>query len=142
MMSFHSNNIKVASKVMKQLKYLHLWKLISLLMIFATFFVCLMKAPSTGVKISHLDKIAHFMIYFSLIVWNTQVFEKRNFKFLIFFLFLMGLLIEIIQYFLPWRSFEWQDLGVNILGTLIGYFFIKDHHHFLEKLEERLCRNL
>jgi VanZ family protein len=33
----------------------------------------------------------------------------------------LGIAIELIQAFLPWRSFEWLDIAADSAGVLIGY---------------------
>ena len=36
-----------------------------------------------------------------------------------------GLFIEFVQYFLPARSFELGDIGVDVLGILFGLFLLR-----------------
>lgn len=31
-----------------------------------------------------------------------------------------GLALEAVQYFLPWRSFEWADAAMDLLGGIVG----------------------
>ncbi|WP_290648994.1 VanZ family protein [Aquisalimonas sp.] len=32
----------------------------------------------------------------------------------------LGVAIEVVQYFLPWRQFEWLDMAANALGVALG----------------------
>jgi VanZ family protein len=34
---------------------------------------------------------------------------------------LFGVLIEVIQYFLPWRTFDVDDIAANIVGAFLGW---------------------
>jgi VanZ family protein len=36
-----------------------------------------------------------------------------------------GILIEIVQIYIPYRSFEFLDIFADLLGVLAGSFFIK-----------------
>ncbi|MFH1504542.1 MAG: VanZ family protein [Candidatus Omnitrophota bacterium] len=75
---------------------------------------------------SFADKIFHFLIYagFSFISVNIfslkQKKKPRLYSFL--YAFSLGLLMEIVQFFLPYRSFEIGDIFSNFLGSAIGCF--------------------
>jgi VanZ family protein len=73
-----------------------------------------------------LDKIIHFLIYltFSFLISNTLAFNRQKHSHLKGFLytFSIGLAMEVVQYFLPYRSFETADIFSNALGALLGTF--------------------
>lgn len=76
---------------------------------------------------SFFDKLVHMAIYAVLacLVLNTVTFQKKSrpFLFSFFYVFGLGLALECIQFFLPWRSFELADLAFNLLGTGLGFLF-------------------
>ena len=75
------------------------------------------------------DKFAHGMIFFVLAFLYSHSFGN-NYGFRpVLILTGFGLLIEIIQYFLPWRSFSLLDWLADIIG-IISYDVI----HRLKKI--------
>ncbi|MBD3264374.1 MAG: hypothetical protein GF375_04645 [Candidatus Omnitrophica bacterium] len=70
------------------------------------------------------DKLLHVFFYILLAFLATNLFfcKAKSYPGLKGFLysFCLGLLIEGIQYFLPYRSFEAYDLLANLLGSLAG----------------------
>tara|TARA_A100001011_G_scaffold193273_1_gene201789 strand:- start:1782 stop:2135 length:354 start_codon:yes stop_codon:yes gene_type:complete len=74
------------------------------------------------------DKFIHFLIYFLFVIfWSNSL--KNRFKnstlLVLFFSLLFGLILELIQLILSYRSFEFYDLISNIIGCLVGYFIVK-----------------
>lgn len=79
-----------------------------------------------AVEFPFLDKVIHGILYWLLafIVANTLARRRKNRIVFISFIYSFGLgcLIECIQFFLPYRSFEGADIMVNGLGSLLGSF--------------------
>jgi VanZ family protein len=73
-----------------------------------------------GLKIArHMsDKINHFTAFFILAFLGDRAFEKT---FLSLGLYLMGfgLMIEAVQFLLPYRSFAPLDMVANLCGILV-----------------------
>jgi len=66
------------------------------------------------------DKFAHFATFFILSALAGLSFQKRSFDWTIWIpLTLYGLLIEIIQYYIPYRSFSLLDWAADSGGVLI-----------------------
>lgn len=76
------------------------------------------------------DKVVHTMLYtiFAILlsltwkneIWNTSPFLAISYT--IGIVSTYGLLLEICQIFIPTRSFEWIDIGANILGGAVGTY--------------------
>ena len=96
-----------------------------------------MTVPSSFLIFPYSDKVVHCLIYIILAFIATNTFSlkkqtrakaypvrngisNRAYGFL--YAFLLGLSIEIMQLFLPFREFELTDLGANFLGSLLGCF--------------------
>jgi VanZ family protein len=98
----------------------------------AIFWLSVIKAPSLRLSEhwfwDNIDKVAHAIAYSTLCViccWSfRQVFEKKLQPVQIWsiagFSFMYGLSIEIVQHFLPHRSFDPFDMLANAVGVLIG----------------------
>jgi len=75
------------------------------------------------------DKIAHGIAFFVLAFLYSHSLGKDYAVRTIMILASFGLFIELIQYFLPWRSFSLLDWLADIIG-IIGYDVI----HRLKKI--------
>ena len=81
--------------------------------------------------IPYLDKVVHFGMY--LILGALATFEFRRitkyyYKYIVKLLIicvLYGIFIEVVQYFLPWRGFEIEDMIADGLGAAAGIYGIK-----------------
>jgi VanZ family protein len=49
--------------------------------------------------------------------------KDKKIKYLIIYLILLAILLEICHLFIPQRSFQWSDLFGNLLGVFVVIFF-------------------
>ena len=49
--------------------------------------------------------------------------KDKQIKYLIIYLILLAILLEICHLFIPQRSFQWSDLFGNLLGVFVVIFF-------------------
>tara|TARA_B100001248_G_scaffold257757_1_gene240800 strand:+ start:684 stop:1022 length:339 start_codon:yes stop_codon:yes gene_type:complete len=81
--------------------------------------------PQGDISIPYLDKIFHFSafivlsLFLDLSIKRTLLSSKAALIFLIFY----ALLIELVQYFLPYRSAEFFDFISDLLGILVYLYF-------------------
>lgn len=102
--------------------------LIVYLMIFYRF-------KANNLPYQYIDKFIHFILFFiqSYLVTKTYLLRVKNVTFTIlkviipFIIF--SVLIEVVQIYIPYRSFDLFDLLMNIFGSvagsIIGYFLSK-----------------
>tara|TARA_B100001057_G_scaffold112937_2_gene111179 strand:- start:5352 stop:5753 length:402 start_codon:yes stop_codon:yes gene_type:complete len=103
-----------------------LWFNLGFLMIFFVTFIML--APPEWLfsseieeESTYIDKIIHMLVYAFLVLWfSGQVRMTLSFFVIVSF---YGCIIEFIQYYLPYRSFEWLDLLFNQIGIVTGIIF-------------------
>jgi len=92
--------------------------------LFIVFISFLPVKVSWHVPLPLLDKILHCLMYFllSFIATNTFILKKKLYPraFSLSYAFLLGLIIEVIQFFLPFRSFESLDILSNFIGSFLG----------------------
>jgi len=72
--------------------------------------------------------INHFFSYLYVSLLGFFLYsnlEKNSFKKLVFGLFFLSAILEILQYIVPNRSFQLGDLIFNILGVLVAYCILK-----------------
>jgi VanZ family protein len=83
--------------------------------------------PLEHKKVVFSDKIIHFFQY-GILAWllfktiNTNFINlsfRRIFLLVLLIGFFYGVGIECYQYFLPFRSFSFLDMGANLLGLIV-----------------------
>ena len=97
--------------------------------------VLILSVINTGVlpktNMLGIDKIVHTIMYFgmtlTLILNQTSYLHEKITKTQLYFAFLFsigfGILMEVIQHFLPWRSSSVLDFLANTLGAIIAIVF-------------------
>lgn len=76
---------------------------------------------SVNQPIRHLDKLAHFGAFFllsTLLLFAYKFSKPLTFTALIMVLF--GLLIEVIQIYVPYRVFSMRDFAADLLGIVFA----------------------
>ncbi len=67
------------------------------------------------------DKLTHYFAYLVWAVFYRYAFNAGYWN-IFFSSILLGGFVEIVQYFLPYRSGEYGDLVADIFGSLSGMF--------------------
>jgi|GEM_PF-4692766 len=102
--------------------FLHSWVSVYLLTFLITLFSIIPLPAGTGV--SYLHNAFHFIMYgvLAFSVLNVSLRKEMFYPviFSFFYAFFLGLLLEVIQLFLPYREFQWQDVIFNFAGSLVG----------------------
>lgn len=66
------------------------------------------------------DKWLHGLTFAGLTLWFTGQYERRSYWRLVIWLLAFGLLIEVFQQFLPYRSAEMMDFIADLVGIGAG----------------------
>ena len=71
------------------------------------------------------DQLLHFgcFLYLTIITWFSRIMHMEFWLYVIVLAY--GILIEIVQIYIPYRSFEFLDIFADFAGILIASFFIK-----------------
>ena len=76
----------------------------------------------------------HLYAYIILSVIGFLTFQKNNqFNILSGYLIFLSIILEVLQYFIPNRSFEFSDLFGNLAGVIIAiilFYFFKNDENF------------
>ena len=76
----------------------------------------------------------HLYAYIVLSVIGFLTFRKNNqFNILSIYLIFLSIVLEVLQYFVPNRSFEFPDLFGNLAGVIIAiiiFYFFKKNENF------------
>jgi len=75
--------------------------------------------------------INHFIYYCYISLLGFFIYLKNeNFKKLVYWLFFLSIILELLQFIIPNRSFQLEDLIANIFGVTVAYFVIKIYLFF------------
>ena len=70
--------------------------------------------------------INHFIYYFYVSLLGFFLYSRtKNFKKLVYYMFFLSAILELLHFIIPRRSFQFNDLVGNILGVIVAYFIIK-----------------
>ena len=82
--------------------------------------------PTPALPVSHLDKVVHlceYLVFAWLLVQGVRAsrMPEPEYRLLAWiYATSYGLLIELVQALLPWRSAEWGDVIANACGAALG----------------------
>jgi VanZ family protein len=69
---------------------------------------------------TNIDKWLHGATFLFLAIWFSGQYERRAYWRIAIGLFLFGILIELCQRLVVYRSAEWYDLAADVGGIVIG----------------------
>ena len=70
--------------------------------------------------ITNIDKWLHGVTFLFLAIWFSGQYERRSYWRIAIGLIFFGVLIELCQRLVAYRSAEWYDLAADVGGTIIG----------------------
>ena len=75
--------------------------------------------------------INHFIGYFYVSMLGLFLYlRNHNFQKLVFSLFFLSIILEVLQFIVPYRTFEIYDISANFAGVLVAYFLVKIYLSF------------
>ena len=70
--------------------------------------------------------INHFVYYFYVSMLGLCLYlRSNNFQKLVYSLFFLSIILEVLQFIVPNRAFEIYDVSANFAGVLVAYFLVK-----------------
>jgi len=75
--------------------------------------------------------INHFIYYFCVSLLGFFLYlRNKNFKKITYILLFLSVVLEVLHFIIPNRSFQINDLLGNILGVILAYFIVKIYLFF------------
>lgn len=112
---------------MLPLRYAQRWRAAGLFLLILVLIATLMPAvwffSDTQKLVSwfnNVDKWLHAVTFVFLAVWFAGQYERGAYWRVALGLVLFGILIELCQRMVSYRSAEWYDLAADVLGIIIG----------------------
>ena len=104
-----------------RLDYEPIWLSLGILMIAVVWVLSLIPHPPQ-IGFENEDKFAHIIAYGALMLWWSQiVIGLRERVILAACLIAMGILIEFVQGWTGWRTFDTHDMIANAAGVGLGW---------------------
>lgn len=105
------------------LKYKFFWLLIGYAIVALVVYLSLTSKPlNLNLGFANQDKLYHALAYFTLMFWFTQIYHKKLQRGLLIVIFVsLGLLMEYLQSFSPYRTADIFDMLANSTGALLGF---------------------
>jgi len=92
---------------------------------------------SSNITESGMEK--HLIAYFIAALLCHYNFRRDEIYFVLlsgFILFLYGVVLEVIQFFLPYRTFNIKDVVANASGVIIFIFFWAIYFQIVKRMRE------
>jgi len=86
-----------------------------------TILILVMAVLPVNTTVTNSDKLEHWFGFFIWAILLRYAF-KESYWGIFFYSILFGALIEVIQYFLPYRTAEYGDFVADVFGALCGMF--------------------
>ena len=68
----------------------------------------------------------HFFVFFILSILGIFAYhDEKKIKFIIVYLFLLSIILELFHIIIPEREFEWYDLFGNMVGVIVVIIIYK-----------------
>ena len=89
-------------------------------------YLAAIEIQSNKIEIPYFDKFLHFSIFLFL-AWlmdrstEESIFHNKSY---IYFLIVYAVGIEVMQFFIPYRSAEFYDLVADLAGMLVYLIFV------------------
>jgi VanZ family protein len=72
-----------------------------------------------------MDKLFHCIAFGSFTFAFILAFPKYSYRLIILFSMALGIFVEVIQSFLPYRSFSFLDMLADLIGILLSALLLK-----------------
>lgn len=125
------------------LRYFNIWLAIGWAMVITLcYFSLISNPPEFNVEFKYFDKVRHFIAYFILMFWFSQLYKTNKTRFFyVVFLIAMGTVLEVLQGIGGVRYFEYYDILANSLGVAIAWFITKrKFNNLLLYVENRILK--
>jgi VanZ family protein len=107
-------------RIDSQLHFTPLWLIVGIILVITISALCLMPSGDLPPPFPHFDKVVHSIFYLMISGWFGQLVLPEGRWAIFTYSLLMGAILEVVQWFLPYRSFELWDIAANTSGNIIA----------------------
>jgi len=102
-----------------------LYRIFSWLWLITIIYLSLTERKLQNIDISHIDKLFHLLAYGLATIISLASYPKIKQRYIVLFLIVFSLSMEVFQLSIQGRFFEFLDLGANVVGILLALLFAK-----------------
>jgi hypothetical protein len=107
---------------MKALRFINLWLVLGWGQVALVVLLSLVRPPSFAPDFMGVDKVIHLLVYAFVTLWfGLCLIRPKAYRILGIALILMGIILELIQGEMGYRSMSYMDMTSNGLGVLLGW---------------------
>jgi VanZ family protein len=111
---------------MRELRFIRLWLAIGFMLVGMVCFLTLTPSPPDMGDFPESDKIGHFFAYSVMMLWFGFIYLRGKHYMGVGLAFIvMGIVLELIQGMLGYRSFSYLDMGANACGVVLGWLLAR-----------------
>ena len=75
---------------------------------------------------TYANTLNHFIVYFYVSMLGLYLYlRSHNFQKIVYGLFFLSIFLEVLQFIVPRRAFEINDIFANFAGVLVAYCLLK-----------------
>lgn len=121
------------SPIIKGLQSNTMWKLLFWVIFTLLLYLTLTPSPPKPISLNQIDKLYHLCAFAGFTFIFKTAF-KRVKPVIIFLLSAsLGIMIEVLQYYIPNRGFSLADMLADIAGVCIGFYFAGKFSLYFQK---------
>ena len=102
------------------------WKFIFWLILALLLYLTLTPTPPKPISLNQIDKLYHISAFAGFTFVFTVAFKEIKARYVLLLSSLLGVLIEVAQYYIPNRGFSIPDMIVDFFGVLIGFWVARN----------------
>ena len=123
---------------MERLRFHCWWLTVGWLLVLGVVYSSLTPNPVDVSPLVLGDKLAHFGAYLVLMLWFAQLYARRRHRIIAGWLVLLGVVLEVVQGGLGYRTFDLADMLANTLGVVTAWWLAATSlGHWLRRCEAR-----
>lgn len=107
------------------LRWFFSWLAVGCALLVLVLYLSLTSAPIMIPDVQFGDKVGHYLAYFALVFWFSQLYTRRCYIWVLASFITMGITVEFIQGQTDYRTFQIADIAANMLGALWAWLLVR-----------------
>ncbi|TQV77044.1 VanZ family protein [Aliikangiella marina] len=105
--------------------YVIFWRVSFWVVIALLLYLTIIPKPPQPINLPQIDKIYHCLAFAGTTFLMLAAYGKLKHLWIVIIATTLGIVIEIIQYFVPGRGFSIADMLADFIGVLLGFALFK-----------------
>jgi len=101
------------------------WQLVFWLNSLLLLYLTLMPSIDSGISYPHVDKLFHFIGFGAFALFCGLAFRRLTYLWVILIASSLGVIVEVVQSFLPHRGFSYADMLADLLGIISAVIVLR-----------------